>query len=381
MEAIRISLEGGLTPLRVPRSSLKADHGARALLLGCALEYAEELDQLEMSARGENALREAALSIRVTERMAQTLKEAALAGKNPTEAAVLYASSGVQALAAAARGTAEAGLRERLEFLLPEQEDILYRLANLLFLESGEQAERLTGAALEIMPGRPCAAQHRHPADEVSPVSFTDDQSLYALFVLRSFAQKAAGIYGSLRDGYSLGDELSLLMRQQALFLASLEAGTAQADFLTRARYISALADELAIEDSPLLSKAARHAETLLQKAFKIEKKDALDIVRPEPCFHFQPCKGYLRELAQHAGQTLSRGAFAAVGELPDGAPFFRYQRRLIPNAAALPSHAVVRAVIEKTGADYRYELAPHPVEALRDRTDDSTEVGRKKTN
>ena len=40
-------------------------------------------------------------------------------------------------------------------------------------------------------------------------------------------------------------------------------------------------------------------------------------------------------------------------------------------------SHTAMEAYIAEHGGDYRFETAPHPVEALRDRTADNTEVGR----
>ena len=49
----------------------------------------------------------------------------------------------------------------------------------------------------------------------------------------------------------------------------------------------------------------------------------------------------------------------------------------MLPDVDALPSHRVVSALIDKTGYDYRYEIAEHPIEALRDRTRDHTAVGR----
>ena len=40
-------------------------------------------------------------------------------------------------------------------------------------------------------------------------------------------------------------------------------------------------------------------------------------------------------------------------------------------------SHAIIQRVIQRDGEDYRFETAPNPVPALRDRRADNTDVGR----
>jgi hypothetical protein len=40
-------------------------------------------------------------------------------------------------------------------------------------------------------------------------------------------------------------------------------------------------------------------------------------------------------------------------------------------------SHAIIERVIQRNGEDYRFETAPTPVPALRDRRTDNTDVGR----
>jgi len=40
-------------------------------------------------------------------------------------------------------------------------------------------------------------------------------------------------------------------------------------------------------------------------------------------------------------------------------------------------SHAIIQRVIRRDGEDYRFEVAPNPVPALRDRRADNTEIGR----
>ena len=95
------------------------------------------------------------------------------------------------------------------------------------------------------------------------------------------------------------------------------------------------------------------------------------------PPLALSSCKGYIRDTLSAVGETLVRGRRVPVGALPPGADFFRYQRRVSPNAESLPFHLVVQRRIDALGCDYRFEIAPHPVEALRRRDRDETGIGR----
>ena len=72
-----------------------------------------------------------------------------------------------------------------------------------------------------------------------------------------------------------------------------------------------------------------------------------------------------VREDYQDARTVSRRGTFA------------EYQRAVNVPEAQVVSHTAMEAYIAEHGGDYRFEIAPHPVEALRDRTSDNTEVGR----
>jgi len=65
------------------------------------------------------------------------------------------------------------------------------------------------------------------------------------------------------------------------------------------------------------------------------------------------------------------------VSELPPDSDFFAYQRTVNHDVEAVPSHRVICRAIDRNGQDYRFETAPNPIEALRDRRTDNTTVGR----
>ena len=67
------------------------------------------------------------------------------------------------------------------------------------------------------------------------------------------------------------------------------------------------------------------------------------------------------------------------VETLTKDAPYYAYQAAVCPDAARVASHQVIEEHIGTSGKDYRFEEKPHPVEALRDRTQDNTTIARGK--
>jgi hypothetical protein len=65
------------------------------------------------------------------------------------------------------------------------------------------------------------------------------------------------------------------------------------------------------------------------------------------------------------------------VNDLSPQADFFRYQGVVNRDVNDVESHAVIQRVIARDGEDYRFETAPNPVPALRDRREDNTQIGR----
>ena len=74
---------------------------------------------------------------------------------------------------------------------------------------------------------------------------------------------------------------------------------------------------------------------------------------------------------------TALRESWVNVNELSPQADFFRYQEIVNDSLSDVESHAIIERVIRRDGEDYRFETAPNPVPALRDRTRDNTSVGR----
>jgi hypothetical protein len=87
----------------------------------------------------------------------------------------------------------------------------------------------------------------------------------------------------------------------------------------------------------------------------------------------------YVRKILKTTVQfTSQKEAYVRLEDLPKDADFFRYQDVINTSTRCVPSHQVIETYICRRGMDYRFETAPNPIEALRNRRDDNTDVGRK---
>ena len=86
----------------------------------------------------------------------------------------------------------------------------------------------------------------------------------------------------------------------------------------------------------------------------------------------------YVRNvIAKTVNMTKNREGYIDVSEFSDKSDFKRYNNQVNKSVSSVPSHMVIDAYIKKNGKDYRYQLTEHPIEELRDRTEDNTMVGR----
>ena len=63
--------------------------------------------------------------------------------------------------------------------------------------------------------------------------------------------------------------------------------------------------------------------------------------------------------------------------KLPHDADFFKYQNEVICDVCEVPSHKTINRYINRYGIDYRFEVAPNPIEELQNRRCDNVCVGR----
>ncbi len=114
----------------------------------------------------------------------------------------------------------------------------------------------------------------------------------------------------------------------------------------------------------------------------KYEKKQWEEVVPAEfpELLHLKPTKEYLRDLLDSQIElTANREDFVDVAALPEDHEYFQYQEAVHPDTDMVRSHIVIVEYQDQDedGEDYRYEESEHPVEALADRTEDNTDIGR----
>lgn len=123
------------------------------------------------------------------------------------------------------------------------------------------------------------------------------------------------------------------------------------------------------------------HLSCAAQLLEKVEGKHYQQVIGkgdfPEPlklCSNIDYVRGVL---ARTVNETALRESYVQIEELKPGVDFFRYQRQLNSDATAVPSHCCIDAYVHQFGQDYRFETQPNPIEALRIRNHDNTDVGR----
>ena len=76
---------------------------------------------------------------------------------------------------------------------------------------------------------------------------------------------------------------------------------------------------------------------------------------------------------------TADREDYVRINSVPDDSDFFYYQKEVNNTIGDVASHKVIAAIQEKSGRDYRSEIAPNPIKELCDREKDNTTLGRVK--
>lgn len=391
------ALEQGLRPLSDLAAKVPVCSPAEQLHL-LLLDIAEQSAAMDSALLAANAFtqdtkRDLALIRRVDVRQRATLASIGLGTDSPLEQGLLLALLSLQLCAALAQRLPDGPLRRGLDFVLPEFQDELYRLSNLMMLLEARPAQPLLQGCAEIMPGRPLIACHRHPYDEVRR-PLPPDADLFSHLASRLMQglalAKEAFYLQSARQTESpaargLYLELSLLAQQHATHFGSLLPPCPPIVQLLEAQYLEAyLYDSCGrAAESPALRRLflseRDHELAHLHKLRALAARES-GVQPPLPSFPaplcLAPCKGYVRDTVQSVGLTLLRGKNVPVGQLSPGADYFRYQQ-LLCGQADTPSHSIVAQLIAQTGSDYRFEIAPHPIDALQNRRADNTQVGR----
>lgn len=371
------------------------------LMNGTELEAERFSHRFNRSCTDMELRRELALIRRIEQQQQKKLALLKPANESILEHTISYEQLAVDLTAILAQREPDCYVKAALDFALLEDFDHLYRYANLLEMESGVFAERLVGGYTEIMPGRPTVAGHRHPFDNVR--RFLDKKAAMttklAAMIITAAEQQTMNYYMNIGAFYhsDLGRKLyteigmieeqhvsgyESLMDTECTWLENLLCHEYCECYL----YYSMYEDESDPHVKKVFEQHFNEEVTHLHMAAdllkKYEGKDHQSVIPngkfPE-LLKLHENIDYVRGVLKTVRLTSRQEEWLPIGDLPDTADFFAYQKAVIKDVEQVPSHAVIAAYQSKNEEDYRFEVAPHPDKALRDRRNDNTEIARKK--
>ena len=348
-------------------------------------------------------VRRALALIRRSEQQQQKLV-AALKPDDETllEHTIGYEQLAVDLTAHLAKREPDEHVRNALNFALLEDFDHLYRYADFLDLEKGVHAESLVGGYTEIMPARPTIAHHRYPFDSIKrPIDSktADPQTKLCVGIITAAEQQTMNYYMNVcaaypeASGRALYREIGMIEEQHVSQYGSLmDVNCTWLENLLMHQYTECYLywSCYETETDPAVRSVWEHMLGIelshLHKAAKLlmmeEKKEYQQVIGegtfPAP-LRLESNVDHVRSvLADTVQLTACRESYTFVEKLEHDADFFRYQQMVNNDVSSVASHNVIDRYLRAHGQDYRFELSPNPIEALRDRTRDNVDVGRK---
>lgn len=357
--------------------------------------------QFHRHAQNNDLRRELAILRRKEQQQQKRIAALKPIGEGILEHTIGYEQLAVDLTAIFARRETDKYVKMAMDFALLEDFDHLYRYADLLEMDKGIEAERLVGSYTELMPGRPTIAEHRFPTDEVKRyVNFKQASSLTKLDIniltaaeqqtMNYYMNQAAFYQNNL--GRQLYTEIAMIEEQHVTLYGGLKDTTCSwleellmHEYTECYLYYSLWQDETDKHVAKVWEQHFNDELTHLHKAVELlekhEKKSWQQVIPkgefPE-LLSFCSNIDYVRSVLRNTVTLTARGEdYAEVDKLPADARFFEYQSQVNVSDKNVASHSVIEKYIADNRKDYRFETAQHPIEELRDRSHDNTEVGR----
>lgn len=323
------------------------------------------------------------------------------ANESILEHTISYEQLAVDLTAELAKREGDCYVKKALDFALLEDFDHLYRYSNLLEIEQGIKAERLIGKYTEIMPGRPTIAHHRFNVDNVKrsiDSKSVDKQTVLNTMIITAAEQQTMNYYMNVTNlvnsdlARKLYMEIAQVEEEHVTQYESLmDAGATWLEMLLWHEYV-----ECYLYWSCYLTETDSYVKNIWEENLQIEiaqlhkacemlekyeNKNAQEVIPdgefPKPISLHENIE-YVRNVLNNTVQfTGDLEDYININELPKDANFFQYQNVINPCIEIVPSHIVIDTHIKKFGKDYRFEVAPNPIEQLRNRRLDNTKVGR----
>lgn len=357
--------------------------------------------QFSRNCNNNDLRREIALTRRIEKQQQLKIAHLKPINENILETTISYEQLAVDLTARLAKDEKDEYVKWALDFALLEDFDHLYRYSDLLDMEYGILPELLVGRYTEIMPGRPTISHHRHPYDDIK--NFINNKTADPLTklhvnIITAAEQQTMNYYMNIGQYYTselgrrLYQEIALVEEEHVSQYGSLIdpnqtwlENLLNHEYTECYLYYSCYCDEtdpyIRCIWEQFFNEEVCHLHRAAALLEKYEGRHWQEII-PNGTFpkllKLGPNIEYVRNILQNtASYTGVRESYAPVCEKPENYTFIKYQNIVNNNVRTVPSHIVIDKYINKNLHDYRFEVAPNPVEALRNRKVDNVCVGR----
>lgn len=318
------------------------------------------------------------------------------------ETTISYEQLAVDLTARLAQMEKDPYVKSAMDLALLEDFDHLYRYADLLEFDSGIHAEKLVGRYTEIMPGRPTIAEHRHPNDDIRYfVDFkkADPITKLNINIITAAEQQTMNYYMNVAGFYQ--NDLGRQLYQEIGMIEEQHVSSYGSLLDTRCTWLEELLMHEYTECYLYYSCMQSETDARIRKIWQAHLEDELthlqmasELLEKYEGRHWQEvftCGGdfpellvlgpnveYVRNILENTVRnTAKKEDVVHLDSLPEDYEYFCYQKSVNSPISSVPSHRVIEQYIEANGMDYRFEVEPHPVEALQNREKDNTEIGR----
>ena len=370
------------------------------LMNGTEIESIFFSHQFARNCTNNDLRREIAILRRLDQQQQKIISVLKPADESILEHTIGYEQLAVDLTAELAQREPDCYVKMALDFALLEDFDHLYRYSDLAYLEYGEKMEYLVGHYTEIMPGRPTIAHHRFPTDNIK--YYTDFDKACPItklntFIITAAEQQTMNYYMNVVNlycsdlGRKLYQEIALVEEEHvSQYESLLDPNLTWLENLLMHKYnecylyYSCYCDETdecikKIWECHYYQEIAQ----LHRVAHLLEKYEGKcwNQVIPDGEFpqllRLHSNKEYIRKIQENTVELTSKlEKYVDVEKLPCDDVFFKMQDILNEPVCQVPSHIVIDELIQENGIDYRYEVAPNPIKALRNRHEDNVCVG-----
>ena len=318
------------------------------------------------------------------------------------EHTISYEQLAVDLTAVMAKCEPDCNVKNALDFALLEDFDHLYRYSNLLNVEYGIYPEKLVGRYTEITPARQTISEHRYPKDSIFRSVDNNTAAMITklhINIITAAEQQTMNYYMNVAPLYTKSDlgrrlyqEIGLIEEQHVSQYESLKdtRPTWLEDLLMHEYtecylYYSCMMTECDpriknIWEECLIQEIA-HLHKAKDLLCKYENKEWQEVI-PAGTFpeilKLTPNIEYVRKIIKTTtGNTQKKSDIVPLHKLPRDDKFFWFQNLMNNDIKDVASHCTIAEYIRKYGHDYRFEVAPNPLESLRNRTKDNTSLAR----